>query len=299
MLWIPITLIAALAQTLRFAVQRRLRLSTLSSAGATYARFVYAGPLIVAGAVGYQMFQSATLPAPTSVFWIYAALGGVAQILATICVVALFALRHFTVGVTLSKTEVMMTALIGFLILGDQVTVGALVAMALGVVAVIVLSKVPLDVSITRSDLFQKATLLGVAAGALFGFCSIMYRGATLTIASDDPFLRATQTLMYVILIQSAVLTVYLAIFEPGQIRKVFQAWRVAIWVGVLSLAGSVGWFTAFALQNAAYVKALGQVEIVFSLLVSVVFFAERLTRREAWGIVLMVISILGLVLAI
>ncbi len=38
--------------------------------------------------------------------------GGIAQMLATACVVALFGRRNFAVGVTLCKTEVILTALI-------------------------------------------------------------------------------------------------------------------------------------------------------------------------------------------
>ena len=46
MIWIPITLFAALAQTFRFMFQKQLRIQTLSTAGATFARFLFAAPLI-------------------------------------------------------------------------------------------------------------------------------------------------------------------------------------------------------------------------------------------------------------
>ena len=57
MLWIPITLLAALAQTLRFMFQKRLRIATLSTGGATFARFLYAAPLITLVAVGYAVVR--------------------------------------------------------------------------------------------------------------------------------------------------------------------------------------------------------------------------------------------------
>ena len=63
-------------------------------------------------------------------------------------------------------------------------------------------------------------------------------------------------------------------------------------------VAGSAGWFTAFALMNAAYVRALGQVEIVFTLIVSVLVFHERLSPREGAGIALVVASLIAIVLA-
>ena len=73
----------------------------------------------------------------------------------------------------------------------------------------------------------------------------------------------------------------------------------MAVWVGLTSLGGSFCWFLAFTLQNAAYVNALGQIEMVFSLLASVLFFREVITRRELLGMALLGLSILLLILAI
>ena len=50
-LWIPITLGAALAQTLRFMLQKQLKATQLSTAGTTFARFVYSAPLVALVAV--------------------------------------------------------------------------------------------------------------------------------------------------------------------------------------------------------------------------------------------------------
>jgi len=77
----------------------------------------------------------------------------------------------------------------------------------------------------------------------------------------------------------------------------VVASWRVSSLVGVTSMLGSFGWFVAFALQNAAYVKAVGQVELVFTFLASYFVFKERSTRKELLGIGLIVASILLLVL--
>ena len=74
---------------------------------------------------------------------------------------------------------------------------------------------------------------------------------------------------------------------------------RVAVWVGLTSMGGSFCWFLAFTLQNAAYVKALGQVELLLSLLASLGFFKEDVTRREIIGMALLVLSILALILAL
>jgi drug/metabolite transporter (DMT)-like permease len=62
-------------------------------------------------------------------------------------------------------------------------------------------------------------------------------------------------------------------------------------------MAGSLCWFIAFSLQNAAYVKAVGQIELVFSFMASTLFFRETVTRREIAGIVILCAAIVGLIL--
>ena len=86
---------------------------------------------------------------------------------------------------------------------------------------------------------------------------------------------------------------------ERGEIGRVLASWRVSSLVGVTSMLGSLGWFTAFTLQNAAYVKAVGQIELVFTFLASYFVFKERSSVREIAGILLLVVSILVLILSL
>jgi uncharacterized membrane protein len=50
-------------------------------------------------------------------------------------------------------------------------------------------------------------------------------------------------------------------------------------------------------IQNAAYVRALGQIELVFTFIAAQVVFRERSTGLEIGGIVLIVAGILILLL--
>ncbi|CAN0218927.1 unnamed protein product, partial [Chrysoparadoxa australica] len=85
----------------------------------------------------------------------------------------------------------------------------------------------------------------------------------------------------------------------PGQLTAVWDARGKAIWLGLTSMAGSLSWFTAFTLQTAAYVYALGQVELILSLAASVLFFREKVTARELAGIAVLTVSIVVLVLVL
>ena len=55
----------------------------------------------------------------------------------------------------------------------------------------------------------------------------------------------------------------------------------------------SACWFSAFALQNAAYVRALGQVELLFTFAASVFVFREKVAKSEVIGVILIVAAIL------
>ena len=297
MLWIPVTLFAAFTQTFRFMFQKRLRIDTLSTGGATFARFLYAAPLISLLAITYPLARGYSLPVVDWKFWVFAAAGGFCQVSATMCVVALFQQRNFTVGITFKKIEVLLAVGFGLLILGEGVSLIALGSISIGVLGVLVLSDSPQMTGSQGPRFLNRATALGLSCGVLFGACAVFYRGATLHIWAADVFARASVTLMVAILMQLIGMVVFLTWREPGQIKAVVQAWRVAIWVGVLSLFGSLAWFTAFALQNAAYVKALGQVEVLASFAISFFVFGEKLRRSEVLGILLLIASVVLLLL--
>lgn len=294
-LWIAATLFAAFMQNLRFLLQRHLKVTTLSTGGATLARFLFGAPLAAVLFGLYAWATGAQLPALNATFWVFVLTGGIAQILATMCVVALFAFRNFAVGITLKKTEVMLSAAVGLIVLGDAVSLPVLLAIAIGFIGMLFLSDPPKsDIRLSlRNRIFNAASGYGLASGALFGVSAVAYRGATLELSSGDAILRASLTLTAATACQLVLLGAYLIWREPGQLRKVAQSWRVTSLTGLTSILGSLGWFTAFALQTAAYVKALGQVELVFSFLFSVFFLREKSSAKEIMGLVLILGSVL------
>lgn len=294
--WILIAIAAAAFQTLRFMLQKSLSMGTLSAGGATFARFFYGAPFACLLIGLYLVWLGVGVPALNATFWAYAMVGGLAQILATLFVVLIFAERNFAVGITFKKTEVIQTAIVGFFVLGDRIGIYGFLAILIGLVGVLVLSDPPKSEVQGWRRFANRAAGLGLASGAFFAVSAVGYRGATLEIASTDPLLRGALTVAVVTVAQSLAMAAWLTIREPGQIARVWAARRAAVWIGITSMAGSVGWFTAFALQNAAYVFAVGQVEVIFSLFASVLFFKERITAREYLGITLLTASIIVVV---
>lgn len=245
-IWVLATIFAAAVQTLRFALQKRLRGAGLSTGGATLARFVWAVPLAWAAAL---WLTHGSFPAINLAFWPWAMVGGIAQIIATFATITLFSLRSFAVGIAFTKTETLQVAAFSALILGEVVSGSGLIAIAFGVAGVIVLSR---PQSGWGKGWITPATGWGLLAGGLFGISAIGYRGATLAVDSPDALIRAMVALAAVTLFQTLILGAWLMLRDRGEVTRVTRAWRMTLPVGVTGVLGSAGWFWAFALQNAA-----------------------------------------------
>lgn len=298
-LWVLVTFAAAGFQTLRFMVQKVLATATLSPAGATFARFFYSAPLVWVLVGIYLVSSGVQLPPLGGAFWCFGLIGGCAQVIATICVVTLFKSRNFAVGITLMKTEVILSVAIGLIILGEGVSWTAFGAIALGLVGVFLLSTPPGVSGWGWRAMWNRGVGLGLASGVLFAISAVCYRAASLEIAADDPVVRAGVTLAAVTGTQMVGMALWLVWRDRPQIAAVWRARRVAGWMGLLSMAGSFSWFLAFTLQTAAYVKAVGQIELALCLTASVMYFGERPTWRELAGMAVVCLSVLLLVLLI
>ena len=293
-LWIPITIAAAFLQNLRSALQKRLK-DTLSTWGATAARFVFAAPLACLVLAVLLASTGRSAPPLNLTFVTGGILGGLAQILATGLLIHLFSHRNFTVATAFTKTEPVQTALFGIVLLGDRLSLPVALAILVSLVGVILIS-IPADPAARRSFLDRKA-LIGIASGGLFGLSAVAYRGASLSLIEGDVFLRAATTLAFVTAFQALAVLAFLQLREPGEAGRLLRSWRSAAWVGLVGMLGSLAWFTAFTLQNAAHVRALGQIEVIFMIGASILFFKERVTAREIIGVLLVSVGILGLVL--
>lgn len=295
--WIPLTIAGAFFQNLRSALQKHLK-AHLSTAGATYVRFFYAWPFAVLYLFGLSHFGGFDIPKPNAVFLVYCVLGGLSQIAFTFLLVWLFSFRNFAAGTIYSKTETVQVAILGLLILGDPLSVGAIVAIVVSLVGVLALSVAETQVSVRNlvKSLGDKATLIGLACGAMLGASVVLFRGAGLALDEGHYLMRAAMSLSVSVVIQTVLMGAYLAWREPDQLKAVVVHWRPSLSVGIAGVLASIFWFSAFTQQNAAYVRALGQIELVFTMLASVIFFREKISRLELLGIVFIIAGILILV---
>ncbi|WP_020592249.1 DMT family transporter [Kiloniella laminariae] len=320
-LWIPITIAAALFQNVRTALQKHLR-ARLDTTGATYVRFLYAAPFTwlylfllsqssladIGGGIGGGLgsdgqVENGLVPDANFRFLLFCVIGGTAQILATALLVWLFGQRNFAVGTSLTKTEAVQAAIFGIVILGDSLSIQALSGILVSLVGVLALSgkstgnktiNGTASSKITLSAVLHNKTVLpGIAAGALFALSSVAYRAASLSLGGEGFLLQSAYTLVWVTGFQTLSMGLYILLRKPEILSRVLQHWRAAIWVGLTGMLGSAGWFAAMTLENAAHVRTLGQIELIFTLMIGYLFFQERLSRKELAGVVLVSCGIL------
>ena len=284
-LWFAITIVAAFLQNARSLLQKRLT-GDLSVNGAAYVRFMYAVPF----AWAYALWLWGGEPQGfNATFFAYVTVGAVAQIVATSCLLAAFTTGNFAVGTAFSKTEAAQAAMVGLILLGEGVSAWVIAGIAVSLVGVVLLAGEIQLRTLVRGD---RAMWLGLLAGTGFGLSAVGFRGASLALETGGYLERAGLTVMVSVTLQTILMGTYLALREPGQLRKAAASWRAAVWVGLIGTIASVGWFTAMTLKNAAVVRAVGQIELLFTLITSVWLLGERIKPREVAGIFLVVVGI-------
>ena len=292
-LWLPVALTAALFQCWRTALQQRLR-GKLSLNAAAVVRYLYGVPVGAALLALYLAAVGGEVPAPGSAFLLFCAAGGLTQILGTNLLIMAFGHRGFAVGTAYAKTEAVQGAVLALVLLGERISALAWAGIAVGVCGVLWLSLA--GRSLTARELLrataQPAALCGLAAGAGFALTSVLIKAANNALPGDDPVLRALATLVVTNVLQTLMQGGWLLAREPDQLRAVFASWRSSAQVGALSACGSACWFTGFALAPVALVRAVGQVEILFTLLFSRFYLGERPSRSEVGGALVLVLGV-------
>lgn len=294
-LWVPITLFAALAQTVRNTAQRSLT-QQLGTLPATLVRFLYGLPFAAVFLLLLYVLPAhpPALPHFSAAYLGWIMLGAVFQVAATAALLLAMKERNFAVAVTLSKTEILQVALFGAVFLHELPTALALAAMVIATVGVLLLSLPPRGQLLSLQAWFSKSALYGLACGACFAIAVIGFRGGALALQAQTPWLSGAWGVLVAQTLQSIVLGAWVAFKTPQGIRPIFRAWRISLLAGSMGAAASLAWFTAYAMQSAAAVRTLGMVEVVFSYLVSRRMLSENFNRAELLGMALMV---LGLVL--
>ena len=297
-LWIPITIAAAFLQNVRSAVQKHLK-GVMGTTGATFVRFGFGCPIAILIVATLHLGWDYPLPAVNAPFLIWMTLGGISQIAATFLLVHLFSFRNFAVGTAYSRTEPAQAAVFGLAFLGERITLGNLTAIAISVLGVMLISVAHVEVSVRSllTSVGSRTALIGLASGSMFGFSAVAYRAASLALGGPNFMMQAAFTLAWTTLFQTVLMSAWMLWRERAEFARIGRAWKMSLLVGVAGALASFGWFMAMTLQQAAIVKSLAQIEMIFTFASSVFFFGERINRLETIGCLLIVSGILILLL--
>ena len=289
--WILATVAAAFAQTLRNALQRGLT-AAVGVIGATHVRFLFGLPFALAflAVIAEVTGRTPPLPGAAALGWI--GLGAATQIGATALMLAAMRRRSFVVVTALTKTEPVQVLLVALVVLGEVPTPMLVAAVLVATLGVLVLSWPGPAEARAAGGRPGGAVVLGLGSAALIAVSAVAYRGGILALdGAGDPLAAAT-ALVVALTMQATALGAWLAWRNRPALGGIARAWRPSLLAGFMGAAASLGWFTAFALQETAAVRTLALVELLFAQLISLRLLRERTTPREAVGLGLLVVGV-------
>ncbi len=279
-------------QAVRTAGQKQLS-GHLNAMATTGVRYIYALPFAGLYLYFISEHQQIDLPQLTPQFLHYALIACVMQIIGTVCLIAAFKYRNFSVATSLAKTEAIQVAVVGALVFSVSLSVLGWLSVFIGVVGVLIVAKV----KFTFDGVFKNPGAgFGLASGLGLAITTLLIRESSLAL-NTNLLVSAAVTLMFMIFVQSFLSVIYIFFQDKTQLTLMLKHWRLCLFVGITSVIGSIGWFTAASFQNAAYVKALGQIEFFITLFLTYRLFKERISKMEYLGMFLIIASVVILLL--
>jgi drug/metabolite transporter (DMT)-like permease len=263
-------------------MQRELT-PALGALGATLVRFLFGFPFALAFLAVLLAWTGAKLPAINASFAGWTVMGALTQIAATALMLMTMERRSFVVTVAYLKTEPLLVALMGLVLLHDPLTPAMAAAILIAMTGVMLISVAPGTLAGG-----WKPAALGISSAALFAASAIGYRGAILALHAPGYLLPATFSLAAGLTLQTVMLLGWLLLARRRVLRAIFRLWRPSLAAGFAGAVASQFWFLAFALATAASVRTLALVEVLFAQGVSKFVFRQKTRAREAAGIVLL-----------
>ena len=286
--WVIFTVLAAFFQNLRTSLQKRLN-KNLSLVASAYVRFAFALPFaFIIFFINFRSLDIVQIILDQNNFIYYTFLGAIFQVIFTLLLLYLFKFSNFVVGTSLSKTEVIQIAIFEYIILKDKLNLFGIFGIIVATIGVIVITIK--DVKLFLRNFFSKVTLIGLTTGLILGLSVVYFRAAALSLENfSSNFDKAITTLFFGLFIQTAVVTTYLLIFEKSEFKKFYQNKVEICFTGLAGFLATLSWFFAFTLIQASFVRAVGQIEILFSYMSSKYLFKEKITFIEIMGIIIFI----------
>ncbi len=284
MSWVFFTLGAVVLQTFRNALQSKLSVN-MSTSGVTLARFLFAPPIALTYLVLLYTFSNQVIPEFSFKFVFFVLLSSVLQISATALMIILFKQKNFAVGAGLAKSEALVAGVLGTLFFGSQLSLFGWVGILVGAGAIYILSG-----GGRKGQLSLKTVIIGLACGTCFALTSLFVREASHLLNVPFPH-SAAWVLLWVICIQTTLLVSYIAVKDRSTFVVLKNNTKMTLVTSIISCFGTICWFSAVSLHHVAYVKTLGQVEVLLTMLVATFWLKNRVQKHEVIGLLLIAVA--------
>ena len=280
MSWVFFTLSAVVLRTFRNALQSKLS-ANMSTSGVTLARFLFAPPIALIYLLLLYIFSNQDIPEFSLKFVLLVLLASVMQISATSLMVILFKQKNFSVGAGLAKSEALVAGVLGTVFFGSQLSLFGWIGILVGAAAIFVLSG-----GGRKGQLSIKTVIIGLACGTCFALTSLFVREASHLLNVPFPH-SAAWVLIWVLCIQTTLLVSYIAVKNRSTFIALKNNVKMTLATSIISCFGTICWFSAVSLHHVAYVKTLGQVEVLLTMLVATFWLKNKVQKHEILGLLL------------
>jgi drug/metabolite transporter (DMT)-like permease len=295
--WVVISLTAAGFQTARNSFARSL-VGHVSPALNSWSRFAFNLPfsvLLAATLIGLHGWPNLPI-----FFFAYCLATAVTQLLGNVALVAAFGRSNFAQSIVLHKLEVVVTGIVGVLLFAESpspIGWAGLITCTAGVL-LMNLGRASGPAGWRRAFHLDAGSLLALSAAILLTLAAFMLKDAVAVFVAGNPrvgpdrFEAAAHTLVHSTWMEVVILSAWLLRRGLGELRKVPLHWKRMLAIGLTGFCGSLGWYWAFSLTLAAYVKAVGQIEAVFAVILAIVVWHEKEVWKQLPGILLIMLGI-------
>lgn len=295
MLWIFFTILGAFLQTFRNFQQKILN-KNVDVLTTSWSRFILPFPLaLIAVFVSYSYINNQ--------FIFHCFILAFFQILGNACLIKTLKSRNFSIGIAFFKTEVLQTLIMGLIFFNEFISIAGFFAILVTAFGVFLMSNLDFKGGFKNFDFSQKAVVYGLASGFFFSITAfhLKFAAQNLIALGQSKLIASITVLFWAIFLQN-ILFIIIKTYQKNLINHLSLLFlkenrRTFFFVGILSFLGSIFWFFAFTLGNVVYVKAVGQIEMAFALLLSQFYLKEKHSIREFAGIAFTAFGIIGLIL--
>lgn len=292
MTWIFLTISATILQTFRNIEQKNLG-KKLDALSASWSRFILPLPLAI-------ICLFLTIDDVNLKFLQCVMICSVFQILGNVMMIKTLQSKNFSIGIAFMKTEALQAVVVGGIIFSQTVSNISIMAIIIASVGVLLISNLKFsNSSKILTNLKSSSTLYGLFGGFCFSITGFNIKIATTNLSAFgyNKINAGIITLMWIIFLQN----ILFALVKSFQKRLIVDFKKIVnienkksfLKASFYSFFGSIAWFCAYSFGEVILVKTLGQIELVFALLVSHFMFKERHNFKEIIGIFLILLGIL------